>query len=115
MDVIAERKELIEVLEKNRECHVSNFDKALKVYRKQVIDWLDMALIDARNGGQIQRAVALPQPEVHIEDYDRIITMLKMDTRDEIELTEHEAAQYIMDDWGWAHSFASNTMSYVNP
>jgi hypothetical protein len=58
-------------------------------------------------------SLSLPVPEVHTDDYDRILRMLKMHTEPTIELTEEAAMHLVDDQWGWSKSFASNTSSYL--
>lgn len=38
---------------------------------------------------------------------------MEMETRSQIELTEEEFAQYVMDDWRWKGQFAATTASYL--
>ncbi|MFI5387626.1 MAG: hypothetical protein ACHQ50_16075 [Fimbriimonadales bacterium] len=70
-------------------------------------------LADAKAGRRIRRAVAMPEPEDHTRDYDRIVRMLEMSVDDVLVLSEYDFSQYVMDQWEWAGTFASNTLSYV--
>jgi hypothetical protein len=36
-----------------------------------------------------------------------------METREEIELTEQEFAQYVMDDWSWKGQFTATNSAYL--
>lgn len=114
MDTVkVKRDELLAVIKKNRDKHRAVFNKAQAAYRKRMIEELDSMLADAKAGRHIRRAVRMPEPEDHTRDYDRIILMLEMSIDDVFELNEYEFSQYVMDQWEWAATFASNTLSYV--
>lgn len=114
MDVVKVRvAELKATIAENREAHRAMFLEAQGKYRARMVEELDRMLTDARTGRRIRRAVSMPEPEDHTADYDRIIRMLEMSVDDEIELDEGDFSRYVMDQWEWARSFASNTMMYV--
>ena len=107
------RTDLLDILKKNRENHRDIFEKAQDIYREQAIQELDRMLSDAKANKKIRRFVMLPEPEDHTEDYDRAISMMEMSVDDIIELVETDHSQYVMDNWGWQKSFATNTSSYL--
>lgn len=111
--VTVKRDELLAVVKKNRDNHRAVFEKAQVAYRERVIKELDLMLADAKAGRRIRRAIALPEPEDHTRDYDRIVRMLEMSVDDVLELSEHDFSRYAMDQWEWAAAFATNTLSYV--
>jgi nitric oxide synthase oxygenase domain/subunit len=113
MDTITVTKaDLIATLRENRDAHQEVFDKAQVVYREKMIEELDRALEEARNGGKIRRGFSLPVPENHVEDFDTAIQMLEWDTGDTVDLTMREFRQYVQNEWGWQASYAANTLSY---
>ncbi|KKM74264.1 hypothetical protein LCGC14_1402120 [marine sediment metagenome] len=114
MDTVTVRvKELLATVKENREAHRTLFLTAQGNYREQMVKELDSMLADARAGRRIRRAVSMPEPEDHTADYDRVIRMLEMSVDEEVELHEDDFSRYVMDQWEWARSFASNTMAYV--
>ncbi len=112
--VTVKKEELLEKLRANRSSHRDVFLKAQEEYRAEVIVELDKMLEDARGGRRIRRMVALPEPEDHTADYDRVIAMLEMSVGLEIEISEHEFQRYVLDQWEWAGSFAANTLRYTD-
>ena len=108
------KKELRDIVQKNRDNHRETFLKAQGVYRTRVIEELDRMLDDAKNGRKIRRNVSLPEPEEHTEDYDRVLMMLDMSVDDTIELQWNEFMNYVQDEWGWNRTFAANTSSYID-
>lgn len=111
--VTVRKSDLLAHLEANRASHRTIFEQAQDIYRKQVVAELDRMLDDARSGRDIRRAILLPEPEDHTEDYDQAILMLDMSVDEEIQLTYEEFRQFVMDQWGWQRSFASNTTAYL--
>lgn len=114
MDTITvSKKNLLNTLRSNRTEHRQLFVKAQKVYRQKMIEELDRALQEARDGGKIRRAFALPVPEDHTEDFSTAIAMLKWHQDDSVDLSQREFQTYVENKWGWQASFAANTSSYL--
>jgi len=114
MDTITVKKDdLINTMRDNRDVHRETFLAAQDAYRIAVIAELDRMLAEAKAGMPVKRAITLPVPEDHTDDFDTAIQMLEWDTGDEVELTHHEFKQYVQNQWGWLASFAMNTQSYL--
>lgn len=107
------RHDLLEKLQANRKEHRDLFLKAQEGYRKAVIEELDRMLADARANKPIRRALTLPEPQDHTEDYDREIAMLEMSVDDEIEIHAQEFDMFVMDNWSWKSMVTACNMSYV--
>jgi hypothetical protein len=113
MDTITvEKNKLIETLKRNRDEHVSIFERAQIVYREKVIDELDRAIDDAKNGRKIIRFINLPEPENHLSDFETAIEMLEWDTADTVDLDRRDFKRFVQNKWEWEQSFAGNTQSY---
>lgn len=105
---------LLEELQTNRENHREIYEEALEGYKDKVRAELENYLQRVENGDVLSIRVNLPRPEDHTDDYDRAIKMVQMSVDDELELTENEFAQYVMDDWGWKQSFTASTAMYTS-
>ena len=95
--VTLKKEDLLDVLKKNREAHNNIFLDAQKGYREEAIRLLDKALENARNGNTIKTMIHLDTPVDQTKDYDRIIRMLEMSIDEEVDLSEHDFAQYVLD------------------
>lgn len=114
MDQIkVDKAKLIKTLKRNRKKHREIFLRAQETYRQRMIEELDRALDEAKNGGKIIRAFSLPVPEDHTDEFDTVIQMMEWHEGNKIWLTEREVRVYIKNDWGWQASFAANTASYL--
>lgn len=107
-----QRDVLLEVIKKNREEHVKVFDEAQDGYRKAVIAALEQNLSDAKAGRRIQTVVDLIPPVNQTKEYDRAIRQLEMTIDTNIELTERDFSQYVMDEWNWSRQFFLSNSAY---
>jgi hypothetical protein len=106
------KDDLLRTLRDNRDEHQEIFEKAQVVYRQRMIEELDRALQEAKEGRKIRRAFTLPVPEDHTGDFDTAIQMLEWETDDRVELTQREFRRYVQNQWEWEASFVANTQSY---
>lgn len=112
--VTVKKDELIAAVQKNRETHRSEFLRAQEDYRETVIAALDDALAAARNKKPFirEKLIELVPPQDHTSDYDRAIRMLTMSLADQIVISEHQFAQYVLDDWGWKAAWSMTNARY---
>lgn len=105
---------LLAQVKENRDNHRAEFEKALKGFQITAIEVLEKNLELARKGQRQRVFVHLDVPEDHTKDYDRIIGMLQNEVRDTVELTQHEFAQYVQDDWGWKQQWTTSNVGYAS-
>ena len=113
-NVKIKKSELLEVLKKNRASHRSIFEEAQKGYREEAIRLLDKALKDAREGRKITTYIRLDVPINQTDDYNRAIKMIEMCVDENIEISETDFANYILDDWHWKTAFNTTNAFYLN-
>src|SRR3954464_13823192 len=107
------KDDLLERLRKNRETHRETFLKALEGYKRALEKAFQERIAQLTQGRIPSQNIRLPEPEDHIRDYDRIITMVEMSVEDTVRLTQQEFAHYALDDWGWKDSFTMTTSRYT--
>jgi len=110
--VTVKKAELLAALVKNRDGHRADFIEAQTGFREAVIAELDKMLADARERKAIKLVVSLPTPEDHTKDYERVIRMLEMSTADEIQISEQQFSQYVLNEWGWIQKFTTTNSLY---
>jgi len=96
----------------NRDNHAKIAAEAAEGFRAKAMDWFKKQLHFVEEGGAVNFRFGMPFPEDHTEDYDRVLMMLSMCTEAEIELSESQFAQYVMDDWGWKRDFLQSNANY---
>lgn len=111
-NVRVNKSEILDVLKKNRETHRKIFLEALTGYRETAIKLLEEKLALARSGKRIELSFRLTQPMDQTSDYDRAIRMLEMSINQDIELSEHDFENYVMDNWDWKRQFLSSNSAY---
>lgn len=104
---------LMQTLLTNRDKHQAAYDEAVVAYRVRAIEEMERNLLAAQRGDEVVLYVRIPVPEIHTDDYNRAIDMLKWETSDTVSLSEHDFAELVQNEWGWARSFATNTVSYA--
>lgn len=104
---------LMRELENNRTNHASTYEKAkagyLKVTKQKLSDLLDRVAA----GEMVERVWLDAPPDDHTSDYDDVIAMMQWATDVEIELTQAQFKQYVMDDWGWKEQWMTTNTSYL--
>jgi hypothetical protein len=112
--VKVKRAALLEKIKANRDGHRDLFLKAQEGYRLDVIAELEQHLRDARDRKKISRALSLPEPQDHTEDYDSIIAMLEMSVEEIIELDAGSFQQYVLDKWSWKRAADITNYAYAS-
>jgi ATP phosphoribosyltransferase len=109
------KEDLIKRIEANMETHESTYETAVEEFNKQQLKLLEELVEKARKGVPVDRLALsrMPVPENHIGDYNRALEMLKMETREKIELTDYEFNRYVLDEWEWTRNFTANTVAYA--
>ena len=113
MDTNVRKDKVLEIVRKNRDKHRGVFEAAVEGYRKRAEELLGAQLALILDGKTPELRVILDRPRDHTRDYDRVITMLELDTREELLLDERTVAQYIMDDWQWKREFLRMSTAYA--
>ncbi len=111
--VKVQKARLLEKLKTNRKEHRANFLKAQEGYKIEVIEQLDKALQDAREGKRFCTSFCLPAPIDQTPEYDTAIEMLDWAVEDVIELEQQSFRQYIFDDWHWKANWMHSNTAYM--
>jgi hypothetical protein len=113
MNTIIGRAQLLEAIKENRNGHRDLFLKAVEGYQTEALRMLKDHINKIKSNKLYPVFINLPVPEDHTKDYDRIIKMIEMDSRAEIELTESEFKMYVMDDWNWKAQWTTSNSAYL--
>jgi len=71
-------------------------------------------IVRLKKGKTVDQYINLPVPVDHTLEYDRVIKMIELDTREEITLNENEFAQFVMDDWQWKREWVGTVSNYTS-
>jgi hypothetical protein len=111
-EVTVQKSDLLKVLQQNRADHRKIFEEALVGFEKAATADLQRELDRLRAGKRRSIFIQRPVPVDHTRDYDRAIRMIEMSIGDTITVSEGDFQSYVMDDWGWAHEFATTATAY---
>ena len=113
MEAVINKADLLGILKENRATHNAVFLEAVEGYKKALEIEAQRIIEEVKSGKTMPHMKTLPVPVDQTKDYDRVIRLLELDTRSEIELAENEVAQYVMDDWSWKRAFAASNVNYT--
>jgi len=114
MNTVIGKEKLMEIIQENRDKHRSVFLEAIDGYRLEAIKRLERMIEKIKKGKTIDQYLRLPVPTDNTNDYDRVLKMMELDTRDEINLNEEEFAQYVLDDWSWKREWIATASNYTS-
>ncbi len=66
------------------------------------------------NNSYFNYGVNLKYPESHEAEYNRAIRAIELNIYENIELSEIEFNQYVMNDWSWKNSFVTSNSNYIS-
>lgn len=106
------RTDVLEKLKTNRDKHKAAYDDAYDGFKEAVVEELKQALALAEQGKEYRLTLKQTQPREYLKNYDRAIAMFTMSSQDEIELSEAEFTQFVLDNWSWSDQFVTSTRTY---
>lgn len=108
------KADLMDTLQVNRQKHRAVFEAAMEGYARQAREILEEQLAIVQRGGRPRQIrISLFRPEDHTADYDRAIRMIELHVPDTIELSEADAAHFLMDDWDWTRAWRKMSSGYA--
>ncbi len=107
--IYIKKEELLEKLGEKLKLHKIVYQESLKAFKRNYVKYLK-TLIKKASKNKFTTYLDLIEPKNHEEDYHIAIKMIKMSCRAEIELTDREFKQYILNKWDWMETFK---MAYI--
>ena len=103
------KADLIKKIIENKEAHIEAYAKAEVAYKKEALKQL-AELTDKVNKGDMTVRLNLTTPVDNRKNYDKITGMFEWDVEDEVELSQQEYNEYILDETEAArHALMSNS------
>lgn len=109
------RVELLDIVRKNKETHVTEYAESVEDYKKLVLQVAQANLKLAKSGDveQFTYIKHLPQrPQSYEQSYTRAIRMLELSVDEVIEVEEDVFNQLVLDEWHWKHQFTTSNAMY---
>lgn len=126
MNTVIARAKLIDIVTAARVAHQTELLKARANWQKAILKEVGAVVQRAESfdpetgrfskGKRIfdrDMVVLDAPPKDMTKEYDRVLRMLKLDVRDEIELDEREYRQFVENDWQWRQAWATSNSKYL--
>ena len=107
-------KDLLVKLEENREKHRKDLIEAKKNYLIAAKELLTKKLEKLNNGLVEDLKFNVSPPDDHTEEYDLIISMLKMSTEETMYVTYQQFEAFVNDRWQWKQEFLVKNSTYLS-
>lgn len=104
--------DLLTHLKANRENHINDYAELMVEYRKAVVEALSFKLKIAKKEEDVHHTIDVIRPVDYTESYDTAITQLEWTVDTEVDLDQHEFAQYVENKWSWSNMFTQTRMAY---
>lgn len=109
------RIELLEIVRKNKDKHIADFNESVADYKAAAIKLAESNLELAKSGEleQIAKIRPVPQKPVSYEqNYNRAERMLELSVDEVIEVEEDVFNQLVLDEWAWKNAFVASASLY---
>lgn len=114
--IIVQRSKLIEIIEKNKISHQEKYNEAEKLYFEKKKSLLEKCLLAMENGKDpsLTELLNLTKPVSQVNEYEKIIRMLKLHIEENIDLDLHDYEKYVEDNWSWKAHFETTYSRLTN-
>lgn len=108
-----EKEKLLAIVKENRAKHATTHEEAVKKYRELVVENLEKALVEAKEGKKFTTDLELVQPVAFVQEYDRAIGMLEMSLDETITIDVNDYTKLVEDRWQWSNQFKLSNSRYL--
>ena len=114
-EVKLNKDELLEIVKKNLDKHVADYEEAVEDYKKAVLTVSHRNYKLAKSGDPDKfKEIRMPPsaPKSHEDQYVRAIRMLELSVDKEVTLTDDQFSQLVLDEWSWKKDFVVSSALY---
>lgn len=126
--VLMAKDDLTHAVTANREQHQRDYEESVEGYHRAQVKEAARVMTACgiqswKDDGTMVRVVVdgiidemtfrpSPLPRSHDDEYQRALSMLELDQRAQIELTQDEFRNLVLDEWNWSTSFKAVSTRY---
>jgi len=92
------KQALLEQIKKNKKIHIKEYKLAVSAFKKESMRQLTDLVARVQLGKVTKIKLKLTEPVNNSDNYDKIIEMFQWEIADEVELTQDEFNEYILDE-----------------
>ena len=105
-------EKLVKILKENRETHAKTAAEMKEDHKVALKSILEQKIKDLEAGKKVSHKINLAEPMDYINKYDQVIKMLELTEDTNIQLTEYQFQQYVMDEWPEKETFRNVSDTY---
>ena len=115
MSIKVKKAELIERLEKEREAHIEQHKKAVVAWREKLVRIAERIVEHGDKVVRFPKSLSRLEdtPELHVDWFDNVLTMLKMSVEDELVLSPRDFNEIVLGERPWTRSWAVMNFMYT--
>jgi hypothetical protein len=110
--ITVNKKNLIEKIKENKKNHIIEYEKAIIAYKKEALKQLK-ELTKLVEDGATDIKLNLTKPINATENYDNLIMTFEWEVNDEVELTQAEFNECVLDQTYFAQEAKMSNMAYT--
>lgn len=114
IEVNVDRKELLGILQENREEHYAEYEKAKQGFRILLQKELEKKLEQCKTGKKVELSFKNHKPDNHLDDFDDIIGLLKLTESSTVSVGMDEYKRYYKNEWDWKRYWHSSNVMYLS-
>ena len=107
-----DKTKLIDTIKINKKEHVSEFNEAVVLYKKEALKQLKVQTENAKSG-TLDIRLHLVSPVNREENYDKLISMFDWELEGEVELSQGEFNEYVLNETSFAKSAKLANSTYL--
>lgn len=108
------KEELLVKLKENREIHKNEYEGAVLLYRKKLIEVFNKKIREVESGKEVDVYITVTEPIDKTEEYDDAIAMIGMHSGTHVLLSHKDFRCYVLDKWDWAANAKFSNTVYMN-
>ena len=111
--ITVRKDELIAKIKENKELHIQEYEKAVVAYKEEALKQLAKQTERVEEGA-LDAKLELVEPVNNAENYDKVVSMFEWEVNDEVELTQDEFKEYVLDENDFAERAKMSNAYYLS-
>jgi hypothetical protein len=111
--ITVKKSELIDKINNNKMKHKLQYNIAVNAYKLEAAKQL-AKLAQKLKDGHLDLTLRLTSPVNQEDEYDKILEMFKMEIKNEVELSQGEFNEYVLDETNFAKTARLSNATYIS-
>jgi len=111
--ITVKKTELISKIKENKTNHIQEYDKAVIAFKERVTRQLEESRLALESGDYSKVNFRLTVPENKSDEYDKLVKMFEWEIKEEVELSQAEFNEYVLDETPFALQAKISNSAYL--